>query len=277
MIECFVCSKEISKQKTTAIVLLFYVIFFICFIPSLVLMFFISKDTYEDPLEDGITFYNSTSYSPRDNIITNAPKINLNDKDIIDCNNIHELITVQNKSLGEIFKLNTGYIRYLSNSLIALKFVTLFFIIIELFNYIACQNKKDFGNVKGDNKVEDCCLSLCCMFFACMLGCLCMVFVAVGFFIFLIVDIILFSIMCSQYNNDETNKFLNFLQCDGINQDIITKFTGLNDLSSHFTAIKIVNSIYIVFFAMFGILMAFTNFTDYGKEGYKTEKEALNN
>ena len=82
--------------------------------------------------------------------------------------------------------------------------------------------------------------------------------------------------MCSQYNNDETNKFLNFLQCDGINQEIITKFSGLNDMSSHFIAIKIVNSIYIVFFTIFGILMAFTNFTDYSYEEGKSEKEALN-
>ena len=78
----------------------------------MIFMFYVSKDTSENPLDQNINFYNLT-YFPFDNRI--KPDINLIswiDENSLDCNNIHELITVQNKSLDEIFTLNTRYINY---------------------------------------------------------------------------------------------------------------------------------------------------------------------
>ena len=51
--------------------------------------------------------------------------------------------------------------------------------------------------------------------------------------------------MCAQFNNDETDKFLNFLQCDGIDKDIIAKFSGLSNLSSNFNVMRVLHSIFI--------------------------------
>ena len=66
----------------------------------------------------------------------------------------------------------------------------------------------------------------------------------------LIADIIVFGIMCAQFNNDETDKFLNFLQCDGIDKDIISKFSRLNNLSINFNAMKVLHSIFIPIYAI---------------------------
>ena len=96
-----------------------------------------------------------------------------------------------------------------------------------------------------------------------MIGLGCAAFLIIRFSIFLIVEIILFSIISSKYNNEETKKFLNFLKCDDISHDMIEKFSGLNDLSLHFTLIKIFNSEYIIFFAVFEIIAALSNFTDF--------------
>ena len=106
----------------------------------MIFMFYVSKDTSENPLDQNINFYNLT-YFPLDNRI--KPDINLIswiDENSLDCNNIHELITVQNKSLDEIFTLNTRYINHSAKSLIAIQFVMLFFIMIFFF-----ANLQQFG------------------------------------------------------------------------------------------------------------------------------------
>ena len=66
----------------------------------------------------------------------------------------------------------------------------------------------------------------------------------------LISDIIVFGIICAQFNNDETDKFLNFLQCDGIDKDIIAKFSDLSYLSVNFNVMKVLHSIFIVIYAI---------------------------
>ena len=217
--------------------------------PSMIFMFYVSKDTSENPLDQNINFYNLT-YFPFDNRI--KPDINLIswiDENSLDCNNIHELITVQNKSLDEIFTLNTRYINYLAKSLIAIQFVMLFFIMIFFF-----ANLQQFGidsvSVNSDGSVGSTIVSIllfcfcgCCIFFAIIIAVLI-------FLIMLIADIIVFCIMCAQFNNDETNKFLNFLQCDGIDKDIIAKFSDLSYLSVNFNVMKVLHSIFIVIYAI---------------------------
>ena len=70
-------------------------------------------------------------------------------------------------------------------------------------------------------------------------------------------------IISAKYNNGETKKFLNFLQCDGISHNIIEKFSSLNNLCLYFTLIKILNSVYIVFFVVFGIIVALSFLIDF--------------
>ena len=69
------------------------------------------------------------------------------------------------------------------------------------------------------------------------------------------------------------------MQCDGISHDIIEKFSGLNDLSLHFTLIKILNSVYIIFFVVFGIIVALSFLTDYSsvKNQDDDKEKALSN
>ena len=256
-----------SEQKSTTVVFTFYGLFLLFFIPSLVVVFFISKDTSEDPLQKGINFYNSTAFIYESSTNTYVDMFNLKNDNPVDCNKIYELIKIKNQSLSEIFTLNIGKIKPLAKGLIALKFVTLSFIILAFIIYLINLSEKKNNltktNSNSKNGTEECCANFCCFFLGCMIGLCCAIFLIIGFSIFLIVEIILFSIISSKYNNDETKKFLNFLQCDGISHDIIEKFSGLNDLSLHFTLIKIFNSVYIVFFAVFGIIVALSNFTDF--------------
>ena len=246
-----------AEQKSTKVVFTFYGLFLLFFIPSLVFVFFISKDTSEDPLQEGINFYNSTSFNYINNTNTYVDMFNLKDENPVDCNKIYELIKVKNQSLSEIFTLYTGKINSLAKGLIALKFVTLAFVILAFIIYLINLNEKQSysANTKPKNDTEECCANFCCLFLGCMIGLGCAFFLIIGFSIFLIVEIVLFSIISAKYNNDETKKFLNFLQCDGISHDIIKKFSSLNDLSLHFTLIKILNSVYIIFFFAFGIIV----------------------
>ena len=131
---------EYIRENPKKVFFISFALFLVLFIPSMIFMFYVSKDTSENPLNQNINFYNLT-YFPLDNRI--KPDINLIswiDENSLDCNNIHELITVQNKSLDEIFTLNTRYINYLAKSLIAIQFVMLFFIMIFFF-----ANLQQFG------------------------------------------------------------------------------------------------------------------------------------
>ena len=125
----------------------------------------------------------------------------------------------------------------------------LFFIMIFFF-----ANLQQFGidsvSVNSDGSVGSTIVSIllicfcgCCIFFAIIIAVLI-------FLIMLIADIIVFGIMCAQFNNDETDKFLNFLQCDGIDKDIIAKFSDLSYLSVNFNVMKVLHSIFIVIYAI---------------------------
>ena len=219
-------------------------LFLIFFMSSLIFLFYVTNDTSENPYEENINFYNLTYFPLENRIYRDINLISLIDDNPLDCNNIHELITVQNKSLDEIFTLNTGYINYLAKSLIAIEFLMLFFIIIGF-----CANRKNFGfdscSTGSDNSVGS---IIVFIIMICFCGCFIILLVfllIIMLFILLIADIIIFSIMCAQFNKDETNKFLDFLQCDGIDKDIIAKFSGLSNLSSNFNIMRVLHSIFI--------------------------------
>ena len=271
------------EQKSTTLVFTFQGLFLLFFIPSLVFFYFISKDTSEDPLEEGINFFNSTSFNYGNNINTYIDIFNFKDENPVDCSRIYELIKVKNQSLSEIFTLNTRKINFLAKSLIALKFVTLAFVILAFILYLKnLAEKKSNVPIKDSgskNSTEQCCASFCLIFISCMIGLCCTALLLIGFAIFLIVEIILFSVISAKYNNDETKKFLNFLQCDGISHNIIEKFSSLNNLSLHFTLIKILNSVYIVFFVVFGIIVALSFLIDFPIDDNKGDdkEKALSN
>ena len=251
--------EKFNEKKLTTVSFISFGLFLFFFVPSLVFIFFISKDTSEDPLKEGINFYNASYFNSGNNINAYVDTGNLKDVYTFDCIKIYELIKVKNQSLGEIFTLNIGKINSLSKSLIEVKLITLSFVIFDFMIYLIILNEKKsgFANVKPKQKNDsgNCCVNLCCLFFGWMMSCFCSFFIIIFFAIFLILEIILFSIICAKYDNDETTKFLNFLKCNGINQDIITKFSSLNDLSIHFNLIIILNSVYIVFFVIFGIIL----------------------
>ena len=273
--DCINC----SEQKMTTVAFISYGLFLLFFVPPLVCIFFISKDTSEDPLKEGINFYNTSSFNSGSYINACAEAFNLKDEYTVDCNKIYELIKVKNQSLGEIFTLNTGKINSLSKGLIAVKFVTLSLVILDIIIYLRILNEKksSYTGTKTKKDSGDYCADCCCLFFGCIIGLCCAVFIIISFGILIIVEIILFSIICAKYNNDETKKFLNFLKCDGINHDIISKFSSLNDLSLHFTLIKILNSVYLIFFIIFGIIVVCSQFTDFSltknEDGDKEDKE----
>lgn len=230
-------------------------LFLIFFMSSLIFLFYVSNDTSENPYEENINFYNLTYFPLENRIHRDINLISLIDDNPLDCNNIHELITVQNKSLDEIFTLNTGYINYLAKSLIAIEFLMLFFIIIGF-----CAYRKNFGfdscSTGSDNSVGS---IIGFIIMICFCGCFIILLVfllIIMLFILLIADIIIFSIMCAQFNKDETNKFLDFLQCDGIDKDIIAKFSGLSNLSSNFNVMRVLHSIFIPIYTTLIIEMA---------------------
>jgi len=73
-----------------------------------------------------------------------------------------------------------------------------------------------------------------------------LILIAVAILIILIINIIIFSIACGKYNSSDTSKYLEFLECTKVNKEGFYKFFSLDDLSSHFTALKIVQSFYII-------------------------------
>ena len=244
---------DFVKENPKKIFLTSLALFLIFFISSLIFMFLVSNNTSENPYEENINFYNLTYFSLENRIHRDINLISWIDDNSLDCNNINELITVQNKSLDEIFTLNTSYINYLAKSLIALEFIMLFFILVSF-----CAYRKNFGfdsiSTSSSSSSDDSFVSIIGIIaLVCFCGCciILMVFIVIIiFFILLIVDIIIFSIMCAQFNKDETNKFLDFLQCDGIDKDIISQFSRLSNLSINFNAMKVLHSIFIPIYAI---------------------------
>ena len=100
-----------------------------------------------------------------------------------------------------------------------------------------------WGEGKKDRKSYENCADYC--------GSICLVLIV---FIFLITNIIIFSILCSKYNTDDTENFLSFLQCKNINKEAFEKYLVLNDLSSHISLLKAFQSIFIVLDFIFLIM-----------------------
>jgi hypothetical protein len=231
------------------------------FILSLVFSSHILNDSVENPLKkekpsDKDKYFNEieSSYFELLSLFINNDKnyenntlINLGE-DSINCENIKDLILLQNSSLKDIFKLNIDSIHSNSASLIAIN------VIIFVFGFLIYIPNKLFGEClceicgccccdKSDRKSYENCADYC--------GSICLVLIV---FIFLITNIIIFSILCSKYNTDDTENFLSFLQCKNINKEAFEKYLVLNDLSSHISLLKAFQSIFIVLDFIFLIM-----------------------
>ena len=242
--------EDFIRENPKKVFFISLALFLLFFISSLIFMFNVSKNTSENPYEENINFYNLTYFPLENKIHRDINLINWIDENSLDCNNIHELITVQNKSLDEIFTLNTKYINYLAKSLIGVEFVLLFFILVSFCGY---HEKFGFDSISTSGSDNSVCSTIVSIIIICFCSCciLFMIFILIIIFlILLIADIIIFSIMCAQFNNDETYKFLNFLQCDGIDKDIIAKFSGLSNFSINFNVMKILHSFFIPIYAI---------------------------
>lgn len=251
--------KRISGRITFVIISVILTTFFIL---SLVFSSHILNDSIENPLEkekpsdkDKYFNENENSYFELLSLFINNDKnyenntlINLGE-DSINCENIKDLILIKNSSLKDIFKLNIDSIHSNSASLIAIN------VIIFVFGFLIYIPNKFFGEClceicgccdccdKSDRKSYENCADYC--------GSICLVLIV---FIFLITNIIIFSILCSKYNTDDTENFLSFLQCKNINKEAFEKYLVLNDLSSHISLLKAFQSIFIVLDFIFLIM-----------------------
>ena len=253
--------KRISGRITFVIISVILTTFFIL---SLVFSSHILNDSVENPLDkekpsDKDKYFNEieSSYFELLSLFINNDKnyenntlINLGE-DSINCENIKDLILIKNSSLKDIFKLNIDSIHSNSASLIAIN------VIIFVFGFLIYIPNKFFGEClceicgccgccccdKSDRKSYENCADYC--------GSICLVLIV---FIFLITNIIIFSILCSKYNTDDTENFLSFLQCKNINKEAFEKYLVLNDLSSHISLLKSFQSIFIVLDFIFLIM-----------------------
>lgn len=251
--------KRISGRITFVIISVILTTFFIL---SLVFSSHILNDSVENPLDkekpsDKDKYFNEieSSYFELLSLFINNDKnyenntlINLGE-DSINCENIKDLILIKNSSLKDIFKLNIDSIHSNSASLIAIN------VIIFVFGFLIYIPNKLFGEClceicgccdccdKSDRKSYENCADYC--------GSICLVLIV---FIFLITNIIIFSILCSKYNTDDTENFLSFLQCKNINKEAFEKYLVLNDLSSHISLLKSFQSIFIVLDFIFLIM-----------------------
>lgn len=111
--------------------------------------------------------------------------------------------------------------------------------IVEFIDFIL------YGKRKGDYEIDD--------YFGLNDYCgTC--FLIIITFILLIINIIIFSVLCSRYSADDFDIFLAFLECPNVNNEIFGKYSVLNDLTSHFTLLKIFHSFYIIYILIFLIL-----------------------
>ena len=99
----------------------------------------------------------------------------------------------------------------------------------------------------------DCCHPFCMALGLAILVIGILVLISIAILIILIIIIIIFSIVCGLYNSDDTSKYLEFLECTNVNKEGFYKFSSLEDLSSHFIALKIVQSFYIIIVFISGL------------------------
>ena len=189
------------------------------------------------------------------------------------CEEIQNKIIKGNLKLKNIFDLKTDSIHSLITTLIALNIaifimVILYFPCFELWVKSKEEEYNDYYKTKQKEKEEqkkrgkkksifsdflDCCHPFCMALGLAILVIGILVLISIAILIILIIIIIIFSIVCGLYNSDDTSKYLEFLECTNVNKEGFYKFSSLEDLSSHFIALKIVQSFYIIIVFISGL------------------------
>lgn len=163
----------------------------------------------------------------------NTKKIFAETKDI-NCNKIERKIINENTALIDIFDLKTDSLHNLIISLIMFNSI-MFFLSMIFLPFIKC--------TYHENKSEDNCFDKCD--FCCWYLMTLMLFYSI-ILIFFIIDIILFSSFIYKYSIDETNTFLEFLECSNINKDGFNKYSILQGLPIHCSFFTFFQIIYII-------------------------------
>ena len=115
----------------------------------------------------------------------------------------------------------------------------------------------------------------CCSAFCDYLGSICIIFIILGC---LIADSIVFGVLCGKFGNDGTTNYLAFLKCQNVNKEAFEKYSALEDLDSHFSLLKIFQSLYIVYVFIFLALSIIVKccFIDPNNKSYDKESDLMN-
>ena len=198
--------------------------------------------------------------------ILNINKETKNLRKFSQCEEIQNKIINENIKLKDIFELKTDSIYPLISTLMGLN-ISIFILIILFFplyeNYMKnkVEEYKKFKEKESKNDSENCCKKAICFCCVCFLGLILLlgllILIAIAILIILIISIIIFSIACGKYNSSDTSKYLEFLECTNVNKEGFYKFSSLDDLSSHFTALKIAQSFYIISIFICGLFTVY--------------------
>lgn len=184
------------------------------------------------------------------------------------CEEIQDKIINENVKLKDIFELKTVSIHSSIISLVTLNIIVfiiiiLYFPIRKLFVNNANEAYKDYHAEKNekektfeDKKLD--CIDCCCFY---GVGSMCLVCIIIliilVIFILLIVIIVIFSVSCGKYDDDNTGKFLDFLECPNVNKEGFYKYSSIVDLSSYFSKLKIFQSFLIIIIFIYELYMIF--------------------
>ena len=195
-------------------------------------------------------------------------------KDLDECLRIEESIMIENKRLMNIFKLKTSSIHSWINFVIIINFIMMVSTFFIFIHYCCCERCIEKGTDMWDCSRCCCCCQECfcccfCPIFKVFCQLLCDAWITIFFFAFILIclifNVIFFSIACYNYDSDDTKNYLDFLDCSNVNKKGFDKYSSINDLYSHFTLMKIFQSIYIVFIVIylcFTLLMKFVLFAE---------------
>ena len=285
---------NILKKKSIYISLF---VFWFLFFMTLIFIALIINDTLKNPLEkenqfDKSNYFNDNSFGTKQkckcgekillnfcsedlllsgciNINENNTLINLNEN-LGNCKAIEESIMSHNSKLIDIFQLNTNNINSSSKGLLTVNILLFIFGSLVYVTYNKCLSiytgliTCDWEKARNEEEKgkDECCYVFIEFYIT--------IFRNLFILICLIVDIIIFSILCGVYNIDDTSKFLKFLECNNVNIVGFDKYLVLRNLSYHFSLLKFFQSlfiIYVFFYLFISIILKCINLTDKNEKG----------
>ena len=192
----------------------------------------------------------------------NTKKIFVEIKDI-NCNTIERKIINENTALIDIFALKTDSLHNLIISLIMFNSIMFFLSLIFLPFIKFMYHEKSKGDKNCFDTYFCCCYLMTIIFFYSII------------LTFFIMDIILFSSFLYKYSIDETNIYLEFLECSNINKDGFNKYSILQGLPIHCSFFIFFQIIFIISIIAHSAFLLFYLYK-FEKEIEEEAKEAKN-